>query len=261
MSRRPLRFYQPAGGAFGGGGFVPSASCSTVGPDATAGAAASAAVPANNETLSASLAAMFAARKAQGLTANSVLVGLLFARPSDDFAAKNIIPELDYFDTRSGESLDFFCVGYSKTQTPLSQAVIKVKGVQWWFDNDSFDKFRRQITRESNWKYSGETELLLADAKWSDSKASIDYSSAIPCLLEDMQNDKAFKNIKSFFENVFTYAEDPGSSPAFDLSDLFGKKILIGAAKNTILQLLLRSAAPEYYKARHFVLTDLSKRN
>jgi len=232
-----------------------------VSDDGNIGPASAAAAPPNEERLGPGLAKMFENRKAKGLGNDVVLVGLLFARPSDDFATKNIIPELDYFDSRSGESMDFFCVGYSKKETPFSSPAIKVKGQQWWFHNDSFNKFRAQIMRESNWKYSGETELLLANAKSSSSKTFIDYSSAIPCRLEDMQNDKAFKNIKSFFEDIFTYAEEPGSDPAFDLSDLFGKDILIGAAKAGVLKLLLRSLAPEYYKARHFVLADLSKKN
>jgi hypothetical protein len=73
-----------------------------------------------------------------------------------------------------------------------------------------------------------------------------------------MQEDKAFDSVGQFFEKIFSYAEFPGSDPAFDLSDLFGKNIAISAAKDGILRILLKSFKRDYDKARHFVLTDLS---
>lgn len=281
MSPRPLRFYQAPGGLGGGSGGLGNPGFSQnpsplppihTGPapaslrpisDAEIGPALAPPI-ASNERLSSSVGTMFERRrekrKDKNLTSDLALVGLLFARPSDDFAAKKILPELDYFDIRSGEYMDFFCVGYSKQSTAQSSPVTKVKGQQWWFSNDSFNKLREQITRESKWVYSGQAELLLANAKASGSKSFIDYSSAIQCRLEEMEKDKAFNSVSEFFEKIFTYAENPGLDPAFNLSDLFGKKLAISAAKKTVLKILLRSLAPEYDRAKHFVLVNLSKK-
>jgi hypothetical protein len=204
-------------------------------------------------------------RKHKELTPDLAMIGLLFARPSDPFAKENIVPELDYLSSRSGEHMDLFCVGYSrKPRNPRlhrRKPTVTVKNINWWFDSESFDEVRQEIEQESKWKYSGGTELLIANARSSFDAAAIDYSSAIPCRLEEMQNDKAIPNVRQFFEKVFEYAENPGSDPAFGLSDEFGKDIAINAVKKTVLRILLKSLAPEYYKARHFVLTDLSKKN
>jgi len=193
------------------------------------------------------------------------LVGLLFARPSDPYAKENIVPELDYFNSRSGEYMDLFCVGYTKnpnSKLRKYEPAATVKGVKWWFNNDSYTSVREEIAEQSSWKYSGGTELLIANARTSGlGESFIDYSSAIPCKLESMQEDKAIKNVREFFEKIFKYAEDPKQDdPAFGLSDEFGKDVATNAVKKFILHLLLRSADEEYVKARHFVLSDLSKK-
>jgi hypothetical protein len=203
-------------------------------------------------------------RRHKELTPDLAMVGLLFARPSDPFAKENVVPELDYLNSRSGEHMDLFCVGYTrKPRNPRLRGLpptVTVKNVNWWFDNESFDDIREEVEHESKWKYSGGTELLIANARSSCDGSSIDYSSAIPCNLEQMQSDKAITNVREFFEKVFKYAENPDSeNPAFGLSDKFGLGIAMNVIKKTILRILLRSLHEEYTKARHFVLADLSK--
>lgn len=195
------------------------------------------------------------------------MIGLLFARPSDPFAKANIVGELDYFNSRSGEHIDFFCVGYTKNPhnatLKKSEPTVVIKGASWWFDNDSFDSVRRQLEAESNWQYSGETELLVANARSSFREAVIDYSSAIPCRLELMQSDKAINSVREFFEKIFKSAEkNPDSNnPMVTLSDEFGKTVALSAIKKIVLLILLKGLHEEYAKARHFVLGDLSKKN
>ena len=205
-------------------------------------------------------------RNSKGLKKDLALIGILFARPSDPFARENIIPELDYFNSRSAEHIDLFCVGYSKKpRNPKlkgSEPVVRIKNVPWWFDNDIFNNVRQQIEEESRWEYSGQTELLLANARSTFEGTEIDYSSAIPCKLEEMEKDKAIKNVREFFENVIRYAEDQDpENPAAKLSDKFGKKIAMSVIKKVILTILLRSLASEYDRARPFVLTDFSKKS
>jgi hypothetical protein len=204
-------------------------------------------------------------RERKDFRSDLAMVGLLFARPTDPFAKTNIVPELDYLNSRSGEHLDLFCVGYTKKPhdrtLQQTQPTAWVKGVKWWFDQDAFVKVCKEIQEDSKWEYSGGTELLVANARSYFEEATIDYSSVIPCKLEQMQSDKAINNVREFFEKLFKEAENPTpGDPISRLSDRLGLKLALSSIKKLILDLILKGLDEEYTKARHFVLSDLSKK-
>jgi hypothetical protein len=193
------------------------------------------------------------------------MIGLLFARPTDPFAKQNILPELDYFSSRSGHHIDFFCVGYTRTaldkKLQESLPTITIKNQKWWFDNIGFDKVRGELERDSKWKYSGGTDLVLANARSAPAGNYIDCRAAISCSLEQMQSDKAFNNVREFFEKIFKYAETPNAQkPTYGLSDDLGKGVALSAIKKMVFRLLPEGLADDYAKARHFVVTDFTKK-
>lgn len=204
-------------------------------------------------------------RKRKKFREDLAMIGLLFARPTDPFAKEHIVPELDYFSVRSGHNIDFFCIGYTKKprdkRIENTPPVAIVRNVQWWFDNSKFDNVRTEIERESKWVYSGESELVLANARsvYLD-KTEIDYSSAICCRLEKMKDDKAIESVREFFEKIFRYSEYPKpDDPTFGMSDEFGKRVLCGTIRKIVFSLLPKGLADDYNKAEHFVISDLSK--
>jgi hypothetical protein len=206
-----------------------------------------------------------AKRKHKKFTPDLAMTGLLFARPTDPFAQTNIIPELDYFNSRSGEHMDLFCIGYTKKprdpKLQRTEPVTVVKHVKWWFDNDAFVRICKEIEEASEWKYSGGTDLLIANARSSLRETSLDYSSVIPCKLEQMQSDKAINSVREFLEKIFREAEHPTpGDPVSKLSDKLGITVGLSAIKRLFLNILLKGLDEEYTKARHFVLADLSKK-
>src|SRR5690349_4306845 len=76
------------------------------------------------------------------------MVGLLFARPKSPFAAQTIIPNLDYFHTRSGNNIDFFLIGYGGYWTGQFEGYyddVTTLNTGKMFSNAVFNSFRQQI--------------------------------------------------------------------------------------------------------------------
>ncbi len=58
------------------------------------------------------------------------VMGLLFARPTDP-TAKALLPELDYLHYRSGNYVDFYCVGYVPMPLDGEKPAVRVHGHDW----------------------------------------------------------------------------------------------------------------------------------
>lgn len=196
----------------------------------------------------------------------SKLVGILFCLPSTKPAKDEILPNLNYFNTRSSDFVDFYCVGYgTKSENYLvnkpDQAVGKINNVEWYFNDNEFDTCRRQIENECKWRFSGETDLLLIAAKKiNEDPAFLDYACAISCNLEQMARDQAITSIRAFFESIFRFGENfKGNDPVWRLSDNLG----IGAGgsmlRKAVLNLLPKPARELYIEARHIVVSDVSR--
>ena len=126
------------------------------------------------------------------------MVGLLFARPNSRLAKSDILPNLDYFHHRSGTHIDFFCAGFGqywegRPEFIGHQRVVPGKHAAWLFSPKKFDSFRQEIEGMTNWKYSGASDLLLANAYFDPSTniTDIDFSSTICCQLDQMVEDKS----------------------------------------------------------------------
>ncbi len=80
----------------------------------------------------------------------------------------------------------------------------------WVFSDKLFNNFQNEICSRTRWKPSGESDLILANAKYDPDrqKAHIDFSSAIMCPLDRMKRDGAIVSVENFFEKIFLYAEN-----------------------------------------------------
>jgi hypothetical protein len=196
----------------------------------------------------------------------SKLVGLLFCMPTSKQGKDQILPGLDYFHHRSGVFVDFFCLGYGTDPGSLNgreplQPITAVNGTHWYFDSREFNACRAQLEAQIKWRYSGETDLILAVArKPKAGLAYIDYSCAIACNLEQMERDGAIQSIRAFFEKIFQFGEQyKGDDPVWKLSDKFG----IEGGGQLLLEALLTLVPEEVrkrYKAlRHLAISDVSR--
>lgn len=194
---------------------------------------------------------------------NTKLIGLLLAHPDAPISKNEIVNHLNYFHHRSGEAVDFFCVGYG-AYWPKEQYLDQIKatsidGVDWFYSDKAFTKVVDELESETKWSYSGETELLLITArKGKDGKTFLDYGTAVVCNLEAMSNDKAFTSVRSFFEGVFKFAkQNIASNETWALSDQNGLQVGKSAIKEAVLSLLPKNLRESYKKAEHYVVKNI----
>lgn len=92
------------------------------------------------------------------------IVILLFVRPTAP-GAKEIIEEFDYIHYNSARYCSIYAVGYSNDPFKANDRSYKratcIAGSEWYFSNAEFVKFKNNLERRIQWKYSGENEVLI----------------------------------------------------------------------------------------------------
>lgn len=195
---------------------------------------------------------------------DSKLVGILLAHPRSILSKSEIIGHLSYFHYRSGEAIDFFCVGYGanwpENHYPDQNSTARIDGVDWFFSERAFSDVINELESKTKWQFSGETELILVPAKKDGNGQTVmDYSFAIVCNLEAMQKDKAFTSVRSFFEGIFRFAKKNSCiNKTWGLSDQQGLRVGQSAIKEAVLSLLPRNLKVSYKKAEHYAVRDIS---
>ncbi len=171
---------------------------------------------------------------------NTKLIGILLAHPEASLSKSEITSHLNRFHHRSGEAIDFFCVGYGAywpaNKYPDQKKATEINGVDWFYSDQAFSNVVDELENMTKWTYSGETELLLIAAhKTDDENVKLDFESAIVCNLEAMQTDKAFSTVRAFFEQIFRLAKKQTLENAtWGLSDAFGKDVGKTAIKDAM---------------------------
>lgn len=192
------------------------------------------------------------------------VIGILLCHPSSPLAKSEIIDYLPFFHVRSGEEVNFFCAGYGAYWPPEhhadQKAVACIGGVNWLFSNEAFVSIIQELERESKWRYSGETELLLFPAVNAPGAGiEFDYQSGIVCNLERMSFDEAFTSVRSFFEDVFRFAKQQGyGNTLWAFSDSRGTRVAGSVLRDSILSILPEELRKAYNKARHYAIKNLS---
>jgi len=201
-------------------------------------------------------------RKGRGVR----LVGLVFCRPQARLAREEIIPSLLYFHYRSGEHCNFYFGGYHQgREARINETLIGSQGdsLDWIFSERDFNKFRHEIETRTRWRYSGGTDLILANAiaGHRPDKAAIDFSTAISANLEQLKTDGAFLETGMLFEQIFRHADEHGGDnedPAWGFSDAAGLRLTGSALKELLLAALPKGVRNDVRRAWHFAVTDIS---
>jgi len=191
------------------------------------------------------------------------MVGLLFARPDVPLAEVEVVPNLDYFHYRSGKHIDFFCAGYDgytgRDETEGYRKINKEPELKWGFSERMFIRFMEDIEARSPWKYSGDCDLILANAHYDATKREvrIDLKHHVQYKLKQMKDIGAINSVTSFFEDVVRYAEHAdGEDPTWGFSDAQGAKLAGSALRRFILALLPKDLGKDAERAAHFAVID-----
>ena len=191
------------------------------------------------------------------------MVGLLFARSDVPLAEVEVVPNLDYFHYRSGKHIDFFCAGYDgytgRDETEGYRKINKEPELKWGFSERMFIRFMEDIEARSPWKYSGDCDLILANAHYDATKREvrIDLKHHVQYKLKQMKDIGAINSVTSFFEDIVRYAEHAdGEDPTWGFSDAQGAKLAGSALRRFILALLPKDLGKDAERAAHFAVID-----
>jgi hypothetical protein len=199
-----------------------------------------------------------------------ILVGMLFMREGQTLADKEILPSLDYFDKRSGDSIDFYLPGWRcDWNNPLGDR----GNPKWTFHLDMFLKAQGAMESETNWRYSGGVDLLLMTAgkdvkstslstghSHERRKYTIDLTGVISIPVHTLVKSNLIESPEILFERVFRFAKVfKGGDP---LLGLMGQEVRVSAIEaiiESVFGLLPKEAKQRLDYSKHFSIKDVSK--
>ncbi|WP_313755967.1 hypothetical protein [Tissierella sp.] len=182
-------------------------------------------------------------------------IGILLARPKSD-AGRSIIDSLPYYHHRSGKNINFYLPGYGAywhNAYPDEKHIVTIEGTMWSFSHSMYVKFIEDLEKESKWKYSGESELILLDYH----NKTLNYSKILVFHLDAMLQDKTISSVNSFFEKLFRCFAQNLTIEQF--SNRMGSKTLGQVTLSTILEKLPLNLGTLLVKAKHYAIIDESK--
>jgi hypothetical protein len=177
------------------------------------------------------------------------LVGLLFMRSGQETAEKDIVPSLDYFSERSGQYVHFFLPGWYKRHDT------------WIFTAKDFTRECDILAEETNWRYSGGTELLLfTTRKLFENEAIVDFSGVINIALHELKMKKSDDSAELIFERIFSFVRNyKGADPLLGIAAQEARVSAVDAVINGIIGLLPKEFKDRADYAKQFAIKDVSK--
>ena len=168
------------------------------------------------------------------------LFALLFTRPGNRLSKQEIIPNLDYLHYHSEDHVDFYCVGYHQLKESNSKKeIVKVGDGSWGYSNLDFNKMKQYFENETKWKYSGRTDLIIANyAVNAGQSIFINYGKAITINLEKAIECRAISSVEEFFTSISNFAKNKRSK---DPTTTFMKNEVINIGKNTLWDFIVQS--------------------
>ena len=99
--------------------------------------------------------------KRERMAESKEIVVLLFVKPND----KDVLQEFEYIHYNSAEYCSVYAIGYTndfdKANLPSFRKVDYYMGIDWYYSTKAFVDFKEKLQQRINWKYSGETEILV----------------------------------------------------------------------------------------------------
>ena len=196
------------------------------------------------------------------------LTGILLARPEDSLTRDEILPSLDFWNHRSADYIDFFCVGYLPRWVADSTAglppVVTVGNGDWAFARDAFVELLEEIEVAADVAYDGSPCLVLLNSYYDGSRnrARLDYSRIVWINFRTAIEDGAVSTPTQLAEYVFQFAKQvngrpgskPSNDPVWEFSDGMGRKVLKRGVIDALLGFLPESIRPNARRAVHFAV-------
>lgn len=194
------------------------------------------------------------------------LTGILLARPEDSLTRDEILPHLDYWNHRSGDYIDFFCVGYMPRWFADSTAglppVVTVGDGEWAFARSAFVELLTEIEATAGVAYDGSPCLLLLNSYFNGlrERAYLDYSRIVWINFREALSDGAISTPTQLAEYVFQFAQEANKrprgskDPVWEVSDGLGRRVLKRGIVDALLAVLPDWVKPSARRAIHFAV-------
>lgn len=190
---------------------------------------------------------------------------ILFAPKFAKLGYEEIVKRFGYLDRRAGENLHIYCTGYgaywNDHYAPDREDVGIAKydyeyqtEFKWQFSQKLFADFVDELERETSWRYSGGTELILLNS-------DADFSNCIIFKLDEMIKDKIIDSPAEIFEALIQHSRLDNSS--------LGRFSLNGVGRQTADEVIesVISLLPKPFetlrniwkKGKHYTLVDINR--
>lgn len=183
-------------------------------------------------------------------------IGILLTRPELD-TGRHILDSLEYYHFRTGKVVNFYLPGYGAywyNAYPDGRVVTKIDNVEWSFSNKMFVKFEDELELHSNWKYSGETELLFLEY----TKDQLLFKNVLLFKLDNMLRDKAILSVDTFFNDLYRICKEKQDINA--ISDALGARQMKHIALKGIVDWLPEKLSSMFKEERHFCVRNMEKK-
>ena len=124
--------------------------------------------------------------------------------------------------------------------------------IPWSFSQKIFSTFVDELARETSWKYSGETEIIVLNS-------AVDFTDCLILDVERMVKDDAIDRVSDLFESLIQYARASSGQPTtVGFSD--GKvPSIFGQAVLNVLTDGAKALGKTWTAGRHFATKSIAK--
>jgi hypothetical protein len=201
------------------------------------------------------------------------MCGILFARPQTQLANQEIMPEIEYFDERTGCHIHLFVAGcyrsdLDRTFFPNGRLFPDGRPVgrtgRWQYSDAAFNVFRKDIEDRTAWRYNDGVELLLFNATYDAAKYAVlaDFSTCIRVDLQKARSLGAVQSVAELIGQLARFCESSQSDdPTWGFSDSVGLRVAGSSLWQVIVGLLPKGLQSGAESARLFVTADLGRHN
>lgn len=177
-------------------------------------------------------------------------IGVLLSRSSTNFFKEEIEDHIDYYHERAGKKMDFYFPGYGaywpESEYKDQKEVCKVEDTIWLYSNKAFVEFIYNLEKNSSYRFSGESELILIDFV----EGELDFNNIMILQLDKMVKDNVVSSFKTFFEELFqSFCKH---KTTYDISDALTVNSLISNLFQTICEKLPLNLGRTFNRAKYF---------
>lgn len=139
------------------------------------------------------------------------IVVMLLVKPSDE-GAEHIINKFNYLHHRSKKYCSIYAVGYSENSeiegVPADKEVDGINGKKWYYSDACFVDFQETLEeRLTNWNYSGDPELIIAQSD-PESKVYINFSNSVTLNIGYAIKNGYIESFPNFMERLIRAAKE-----------------------------------------------------